>query len=111
MVRSWVYSFGTLELWGAAKVPKLNKPMSPEWLWSGHGVCSLVFLELWNFKEPPKEQNCTTLCPQGGYGQGMWSGGPPKVPKFKKCTNLCPQSGYGQGTGSAVLELWNFGGL
>ena len=31
-------------------------------------------------------------------------------PKFQNCTNLCPQSGYGQGMGSAVPELWNFGG-
>ena len=33
-----------------------------------------------------------------------------KVPKFQNSTNLCPQSGYGQVMGSAVLELWNFGG-
>ena len=90
--------------------------MSPEWLWSGHGVCSFGTLELWGASKVPKFQNCT-LCPQSGYGQGMGSavlelwnfGGASKVPKFQNCT-LCLQSGYGQGMGSAVLELWNFGG-
>ena len=137
MVRSWglqFWNFGTLVLFRggprfqSAKDPKLHRPMSPERLWSGHGVCSFGTLELWCFLEGDqgskvqKIQNCTDLCPQSGYGQVM---GPAvlelwcvlegdqgsKVQKIQNCTDLCPESGYGQVMGSAVLELWCFLGV
>ena len=51
MVRSWGLQFWNF---GASKVLKLHRPRSPEWLWSGHGVCSFETLELWRPPKVPK---------------------------------------------------------
>ena len=116
MVRSWglqFWNFGTVGDLQSSKFQKLQGPRSPEWLWSGHVVCSFGILGGLQSSKVPQLHRPRS---PGGYGQVMGSAvlelwnfaGPPKFQRHPK-TDLGPQSGYGQVMGFAVLELLNLG--